>query len=283
MAYDNICKYLRDCFADQFSQWLLGQVLPLTEIQPSELSLEPIRADSVVLLQGEGLILHLEFQTDPKPDIPFRMADYCLRLQRRYPSSQIQIRQIVIYLRRTTSPLAYQTCYQRGSLRHEFEAIRIWDQDPEVLMAFPGLLPFVVLTQPDQAERQLRQVASQLEQIKDPRQRGDLAAATAVLGGITLDKETIKRVLGELSMRESVIYQEWRQEALREGRQEGILEGRQEGRQEGIQIGEQQGRLAAVPILVEMGLTLDQIAQRLELPLELVTNTFGAEAQDSGT
>ncbi len=275
MAYDNICKYLRDCFADQFSQWLLRQVLPLTEIQPSELSLEPIRADSVVLLQGEGLVLHLEFQTDPKPDIPFRMADYCLRLQRKYPSPQIQIRQIVLYLRRTASPMAYQSCYQRGSLRHEFEVIRIWEQDPEVLMAFPGLLPFVVLTQPDQAERQLRQVATRLEQIKDPRQRGDLAAATAVLGGITLDKETIKRVLGELSMRESVIYQEWRQEALREGRQAG--------RQEGIQIGEQQGRLAAVPILVEMGLTLDQIAQRLELPLELVTNTIRAEAQDSGT
>jgi predicted transposase YdaD len=41
-----------------------------TEIEPSELSLDPIRADALILLQSEDAILHLEFQTDPKKTIP---------------------------------------------------------------------------------------------------------------------------------------------------------------------------------------------------------------------
>jgi predicted transposase YdaD len=42
-------------------------------------------------------------------------------------------------------------------------------------------------------------------------------------------------------MRESVIYQEWRAEALREGLEEGRKEGRREGLQLGLQQGLQQG------------------------------------------
>jgi hypothetical protein len=38
--------------------------LDLTEIKPSELSLEPIRADGLIFLESEELILHIEFQTD---------------------------------------------------------------------------------------------------------------------------------------------------------------------------------------------------------------------------
>ncbi|WP_448286383.1 hypothetical protein [Phormidesmis priestleyi] len=42
-----------------------------------------------------------EFQTEPKPDIPFRMTDYRLRVYRRFP--QKQMRQVVIYLQETAS------------------------------------------------------------------------------------------------------------------------------------------------------------------------------------
>ncbi len=46
---------------------------------------------------------------------------------------------------------------------------------------------------------------------------------------------------------------------------------RQEALQEGIQIGEQRGKLEAVPILAELGLAAAEIAQRLGLAVELVT------------
>jgi predicted transposase/invertase (TIGR01784 family) len=85
MAYDNVCKYLAEQFPDAFALWLLGRAERLSVLEPSELSTEPIRADSVTLLQSEDRILHIEFQTDPDQVMPLRMLDYWVRLRRRYP------------------------------------------------------------------------------------------------------------------------------------------------------------------------------------------------------
>ncbi|HEY9703025.1 MAG TPA: hypothetical protein V6C58_11290 [Allocoleopsis sp.] len=51
MMFDNICKFLAQNFSEDFAQWLLGKSVTLTELKPTELSLEPIRADSLILLQ----------------------------------------------------------------------------------------------------------------------------------------------------------------------------------------------------------------------------------------
>jgi predicted transposase/invertase (TIGR01784 family) len=203
---------------------------PWLQLQPTELSSEPIRADSLILLRAQNLILHLEFQTDPDPDIPLRMADYCLRLYRRYPAQEV--RQIVIYLRKTQSERAYQTSFQRGSLSHRFEVLRLWEQDPEVLSRYPGLLPLAVLAEPDNPEPRLRQVARAIAEMEDPKLRQELKAATAVLAGLTWTPEEISRVLGGLAVRESTIYQMWRAEALKEGREEGLKQGLEQGLQQ---------------------------------------------------
>ena len=93
MSYDNICKYLAEKYPGDFIRWLL-KIEPLQfEVLKTELSLEPIRADSVVFINTSNQILHLEFQTQPisKPSIPFRMLDYKVRLQRQYQCSVIQV------------------------------------------------------------------------------------------------------------------------------------------------------------------------------------------------
>jgi hypothetical protein len=58
--YDNTCKYLAENFPEDISSWLIGERVTLTELKPTELSVEPIRADSMILLTNENLILHLE-------------------------------------------------------------------------------------------------------------------------------------------------------------------------------------------------------------------------------
>lgn len=92
-------------------------------VEPSELSLEPIRADSVALRQSSQRVFHGEFQTKPEPDIPFRMADYFLRIYRRFPDKQID--QVVVYLRRSNLPLVQQTVFAKGGMTHRFTVIRI--------------------------------------------------------------------------------------------------------------------------------------------------------------
>ncbi len=86
--YDNICKFLAETFPNDVATWLLGRSVKLTELSPQELSLEPIRSDSLILQQSDELVLHAEFQTNPAEDIPFRMADYRLRVYRRFPQKK---------------------------------------------------------------------------------------------------------------------------------------------------------------------------------------------------
>lgn len=229
--FDNVCKYLVETFPRDFAQWLLGEPIPLTELSPSELSQEPIRADSVMLLQATGLVLHLEFQTQPDPTMSFRMLDYWVRMRRRFPDRTLP--QVVIYLRTSGSPLVQETVFAQGQTRHGFQVIRLWEIPSESLLLVPGLLPLAILGQTGDREDLLSQVASQIEAIPAPRTRNNVAASTAVLAGLVLEKDLIRRVLRYELMRESVIYQDILAEGLERGRQEGRVEGRQEGRVEG--------------------------------------------------
>ena len=265
MAYDNVCKYLVEWFPESFARWLLGSPVPLIQLQPTELSSEPIRADSLILLRAQNLILHLEFQTDPDPDIPLRMADYRLRLFRRYPDQEV--RQIVIYLRKTQSERVYQTSFQRGSLSHRFEVLRLWEQDPEVLSQYPGLLPLAVLADPENPEPRLRQVARAIAEMEDPKLRQELKAATAVLAGLTWTPEEISRVLGGLAVRESTIYQMWRAEALKEGREEGLKQGLEQGLQQGLQ--QEAARLTLSQLQRKLGPLPEDLSETIRrLPTE---------------
>jgi predicted transposase YdaD len=107
--FDNICKFLAENFSEDLATWLLGSPVSLTVLDPTELQVEPIRADSLIFLQSEELILHTEFQTHPDPAIPFRMLDYRVRVYRRHPDKRT--RQVVIYLRRSESPLVRENSF----------------------------------------------------------------------------------------------------------------------------------------------------------------------------
>ncbi len=50
--YDSTCKFIALEYSRDLATWLLGKPLDLTEIKPSELSLEPIRADTLIFLES---------------------------------------------------------------------------------------------------------------------------------------------------------------------------------------------------------------------------------------
>ena len=220
---DNICKFLAENFPTDFASWLLGEAIAFTKLEPSELSVEPIRADSVIFLKSFKIILHIEFQTDPNKNIPFRMTDYLLRLHRQFPNMEIY--QVVIYLTPSASPLVYETKFNLGGLSHQINVIRLWEQPTEIFQQYQGLLPIATLSHTNNPEETLRQVAKQIEQITDKQIQSNVAASTAIISGIALNKEIIQRLLRSEIMKESVIYQE----ILLEGKIEGIAEGEAKG------------------------------------------------------
>ena len=92
----------------------------------------------------------------------------------------------------------------------------------------------------------LSQVSRSLETISQKQVQSNLAAATSILAGLVLNRETIKKILRSDIMRESVIYQD-------------ILEE-----------GELTAKLNSIPRLSVLGLTREQIAQALDLEIEQV-------------
>ena len=216
--YDNTCKYLAENFPEDISSWLIGERVALTELKPTELNVDPIRADSMILLTNRDLILHLEFQTDPDEEMQFRTIDYRIRAYRKFPNKRI--RQIVIYLRKTTSNLVYQTTFEIENTLHRFEVIRLWEQPASIFLESPGLYPFATLAQTDEPELVLRSVAAKIEEITERKVQADLAATTSVLAGLVLDKNRVKSLLRRDIMRESVIYQDILEEGLERGRQQ---------------------------------------------------------------
>ncbi|MCC3510827.1 MAG: Rpn family recombination-promoting nuclease/putative transposase [Microcoleus sp. PH2017_17_BER_D_A] len=212
MAYDNTCKYLAEKFPAAFVRWLLPIDEP-TDVQvlKTELIQEPIRADSLVFLQTDRQILHLEFETRPysDPPIAFRMLDYYVRLKRQY--SQVFVSE-----------------YTDANTRHGYRVIRLWEQDPALLLSVPGLLPFATLSQTNSPRTLLEQIATQIATIEEPNQQADLLACTQVLAGLRFEKDLIRQLFRKETMRGSVIYQEIREDGLLEGRQLGLLEGRKD-------------------------------------------------------
>ena len=103
--------------------------------------------------------------------------------------------------------------------------IRLWELPTEQLLQSPGLLPFAVLTNTDNQENVLSNVAQQIDRISDYRKRSNIAASTGILAGLVLNKTIIQTLLNEEIMKESVIYQD----ILAKGETKGEAKGRKEG------------------------------------------------------
>ena len=219
---DNLCKYLAEQYPTAFTQWLLKDSSPQVSILKTELSLEPIRADSVTFVQTQDRILHLEFQVEPQtePPLPLRMLDYWVRLHRKYAC---EIVQVLILLRRTT--IDVPTAFETETTIHRYRVIKLWEEDPQQFFNNPALLPFAVLAQTCNSEELLRAVAERVNQIEPESERRELSTVVQLMAGLQYKEELIESIFREGMMRESVMYQK----ILREGEQQGLQRGRQEG------------------------------------------------------
>jgi predicted transposase YdaD len=153
-----------------------------------------------------------------------------VRLKAKYPNHRIV--QIVVYLRETTSERVFTNFYQDGSTYHEFEVVRLWEQDPEMLMRYTGLLPLAVLSKTHDRVGVLRRVAELIEMVPDGRERGNLMAGAAILAGLRLEKEVINQILRKDVMKGSVIYDQIFQEGEARGEARGEAQGEVRGKRD---------------------------------------------------
>ncbi len=232
MSFDNLCKLLAEKYPERIATWILGGAPQSVSVLKTELSIELLRADAVVLLRTQSRILHLEFQTllKSKPPLPLRMLDYWVRLYRLY---QLPITQVAVLLLLPPNDTVIETCFAVEDTVHHYQVLRLWEQDPQPLLTDPALLPFAALVDQPNPEQWLSQIAQQVRQLESEQDRQQVSTYVQLLAGLKFDKGLIRQIFREGIMRESVIYQEIFQEGELKGRQEGELKGRQEGRQEG--------------------------------------------------
>jgi predicted transposase/invertase (TIGR01784 family) len=223
MSFDNCCKLLAEKYPEQFASWLLGQPTQSVEVLKTELSIEPIRADSVILLRTQGRILHIEFQVklESEPPLPLRFLDYWVRLYRLF---RVPIVQVLILLRPPAEGTEIESAFVMGTTRHEYRVVKLWEQDPALFLNDPALLPLATLAA-GESKGLLERTAAQVSKIELESQRKEISAYAQLMAGLRFNKKLIYQVFREGMMRESVIYQD----ILQEGEQKGRQEGRQEG------------------------------------------------------
>ena len=207
MSFDNVCKILAEKYPLDFANWLLPETVEKIKVLKTELSIEPIRADSVILLQTNNRILHLEFQTNTKSEtpIPLRMLDYFVRLVRQY---NLPVTQVVIFLQETSNEIAFTEAYLDEMTNHRYRVIRMWEQDSDFFLNNPALLPLAPLTKTNSAPGLLSQVGTEIAKITNVAARQNTAAYTEILAGLRFEKNLIRQLLSEDIMQESVIYQD---------------------------------------------------------------------------
>ncbi len=224
MSIDNLCKLIAEKYPAAFATWILGEPQPSVQVLKTELSIEPIRADSVILLETTDRILHLEFQVrlESEPPLPLRMLDYWVRLYRLYRKPIIQV---IILLLPPREGTVIETAFVFGTTYHEYRVIRLWEEDPKIFLSDLALLPLAALTATSQPEQLLAQVAQQVDRIESVTEQREVSAYIQILAGLKFNQQILHRLFQENAMRESVIYQEILQVGREEGRQEGRLEG----------------------------------------------------------
>ncbi|MCT7979150.1 Rpn family recombination-promoting nuclease/putative transposase [Laspinema olomoucense] len=228
MPIDNLCKYLAAKYPQRFAAWRLGTPISSpVKVLKTELTLEPIRADSVIFLQTEREILHLEFQVKvPQEQImPLRMLNYWVRLYWQY---RLPVRQVIIWLQPTRNPAVFETEFQFQSTRHGYEVVRMWEEPPEPLLQDPALLPLAVLSATEEPNQLLGQVAQEVAKIEETELRQEIAACTQVLAGLRFNKDVIANFFREEIMQESVIYQDILQKGLEQGLEQGLNQGKKQ-------------------------------------------------------
>jgi predicted transposase YdaD len=218
MSFDNVCKLLAEKYPADFVRWLTADDARNIKVLKTELSIEPIRADSVIFIQTSSQILHIEFQTLTlsKPGIPFRMLDYSVRLKRQY---KCPVSQVVIFLQETDDEIARMQEYVDETTTHRYRSLRMWEQDASLFLGNLALLPLAPLCQTDSPRDLLSQVALEVAKIEERQKRQDTAGYTEILAGLRFEKSLIRQLLSEDIMQESVIYQD----ILQKGEQKEAL------------------------------------------------------------
>jgi predicted transposase/invertase (TIGR01784 family) len=147
------------------------------------------------------------------------------------------------------------------------------------ISAISRTLTLCRLTNNQDPEETLRQVARQIENIEDKQVQSNVAASTAIISGIALNKEIIQRLLRSEIMKESVIYQE----ILLEGEAKGLAKGEAKGLAKGEAKGLAKASNQIALNMLQSNIAIDLVAKFTGLTLKQVQKLQKISVKQSQT
>ena len=227
------------------------------------------RADSFIHanVKGEEAIVHLEFQTHDSKEIPmpYRVAGYAGLGIRMY---QLPIYSHVIYLHPNAGlndPGEYVQNISGYEITIKYKVIRLCEIEGQGVLdaRLKGLIPFAPLMKPPtemEPEQWLRECVRVADSIPmDEPDKPDFLSNMAILGGIILDYETIRKIISEETMYASSVIQHWTEQGIKKGLEQGREEGLEQGREEGLEQGERKGVLESLIDFLEVHFSHDEV------------------------
>ena len=213
-----------------FASWLLGEVQVKVKLL-TEFKTRTIEADALleVTLNGEDLLLHIEFQSTNDPSIAERLLAYNFEAKREH---KLPVHSCVIYLKNVgivpESPLRWNLPNGREVLQFHYESVELWKLSAESLRrtGLTGLLPLLILTKDGATREVVEEVIAGLQAAE----KKELLSITKLLASLVftneLDREWIIWRFDKMSdiLRETWAYQEIMKEGELRARHQDVLD-----------------------------------------------------------
>ncbi|MBG1261316.1 Rpn family recombination-promoting nuclease/putative transposase [Nostoc commune] len=99
---------------------------------------------------------------------------------------------------------------------------------------------------------------------------------------VNLSREEVEAMF-EIKLQETRVYREAKEEGRQEGLKQALEEIREKGLQQGIQEGREQAKRELIPRFLDYGISIEEVAQLLNLTIEQVEEVRLENEQESST
>lgn len=235
--FDIVSKDIVQKNPDECIQFCLGMpdAKAIKVIETEQPIVKWYRADSFIHanVHGEEAVVHLEFQTHDSKEIPmpYRVAGYAGLGIRTY---RLPVYSHVIYLHPDAGlndPGRYVQNMSGYEMTIQYKVIRLSEIEGQSILdaRLKGLIPFAPLMKPPadmNSTQWLRECVRIADTIPmDEPDKPNFLSNIAIMGGLLLDYETIRKIISEETMHASSVIRHYTEQGLKQGIEQGIEQG----------------------------------------------------------
>jgi predicted transposase YdaD len=214
-------------------------------------------------------LIHIELQSTNDPQVPLRMAEYSLRVYRKF---QRFPRQIVLYVGEAGMRIPAELAGRDHICRYTLIDIRTLDSEPLLNSVLPADNVIAILTRLRDRPAAIRRILSRIATLETGA-RDPAFAQLLILSGLRKLAESIRTEVQSMPIMHDIMDHEIIGPAIRQGLQQGLEQGLEQGmQQEGISILRRQieKRFGKLPPSAEERLVGLSIAELEDLSLRVL-------------